>query len=207
MKSIQYIKQLNNTELGKTGTHETYVRVPNTLDVSDVFPNVNTEYQFIDRETGATFVIRHTIGREKRIVGFGPYYSSKGLCAGDKIVIECRRDNNQETRILDYVRNLSAIVAQKTSAGFELLTPERLALVTDDIKVNEEPLTVDYLLSQKKRQDSPTETDFYDIKVGDQSILENYSKNDCILIEIDNYKAYIRNFCPWTKVCIETEEY
>ena len=37
MKIVQMIKKLNNTELGKGGTHDTYVLVPNDLDISDVF--------------------------------------------------------------------------------------------------------------------------------------------------------------------------
>ncbi len=206
MKSIQLIKQLNNTELGKSGTHDCYILVPQTVDVSDIFPEEDTVYQFVDRETGSKFPIRHTNGREKRIVGFGPYYSSKQLCAGDKIIVEFRSINDQETRILDYARKLNTLVVQKTPAGFELLTPDRLALVNENVKVKDETLTVDYLLSKKKRQDSPTETDYYDIKVGDQSIIENYATKEYAVIEIENYQARIEKFCSWNKVIIKAED-
>lgn len=206
MKSIQLIKQLNNTELGKSGTHDCYILVPQTVDVSDIFPEIDTAYQFVDRETGKTFPIRHTVGREKRIVGFGPYYSSKQLCAGDKIVVEYRSINNQEIRMLDYARKLNTIVVQKDPVGFELLTPDRLALVNENIKVNDETLSVDFLLSKKKRQDSPTETDYYDIKVGDRSIKTDYATKEYAVIEIENYQARIDKFCSWNKVIIEVED-
>lgn len=207
MKSIQIIKQLNNTELGKSGTHDTYILVPQTLDVSDIFPEKDTVYSFVDRETGKTFPIRRTAGRETRIVGLGPFYSSKQLCAGDKIVLELRIIDNHTVRIIDCARKLNTFVVQKSSAGFELLTPERLDLISENVKVDGKSLSVDYLLSKKKRQDSPDETDYYDVKIGEQSILRNYSSKEYAVILIENNQARIDKFCAWTKVSINTEEH
>lgn len=206
MKSVQITKQLNNTELGKSGTHDTYILVPQTLDITDIFPEPDTVYQFVDRETGETYPIRHTIGREKRIVGLGPYYSAKQLCAGDKIVLECRSINDQYTRILDYARRLNTLVVQKSPSGFELLTPERKELINDEVSVCGQPLRVDYLVSKKKRQDSPEETDYYDVKLGDKSISEDYSTKEYAVIEINQKQTHIERFCAWTKAIIEMEE-
>ena len=206
MKSIQITKQLNNTELGKSGTHDTYILVPQTLDVSEIFPEQDTVYEFCDRETGEKYPIRHTVGREKRIVGLGPYYVSKDLCAGDKIILEVREVNNQFTRILDYVKRLNTLVVQKSPAGFELLTPERKALVTDEVTIDGRKLSVDFLVSKKKRQDSPEETDYYDLKVGDRSLIGDYSTKEYAVIEIDKNQGTIERFCAWAKAFIETED-
>lgn len=206
MKSVQITKQLNNTELGKAGTHDTYILVPQTLDISEIFPEQDTVYQFVDRETGEVFPIRHTLGREKRIVGLGPYYEVKQLCAGDKIILECRNINDQCTRLLDYARRLNTLVVQKSPVGFELLTPERKELVTEDVSIEGQPLRIEYLVSKKKRQDSPEETDYYDIKIGDKSIIDNYSSKEYAVIEINQSQSRIERFCAWTKAFIETEE-
>ena len=206
MKSVQITKQLNNTELGKSGTHDTYILVPQTLDISDIFPEQDTVYEFIDRETGTTFPIRHTIGREKRIVGLGPYYATKQLCAGDRIILECRTVNGFSKRIIDYAQRINTLVVQKYSSGFELLTPERKELISDDVSVEGKQLRVDYLISKKKRQDSPDETDYYDVKVGDRSIAGDYSTKEYAIISIDSNQTRIERFCAWTKALIETED-
>ena len=75
VKVVQVIKKLNNTELGKGGTHDTYVLIPQNLDISDLFPIVNEQISFINKENGKIVNLRHTSGREKRIVGLGPYYN------------------------------------------------------------------------------------------------------------------------------------
>lgn len=46
------IKKLNNTELGKGGTHDTYVLVPNDLDISDVFDTPGAVIDFVDKQRG-----------------------------------------------------------------------------------------------------------------------------------------------------------
>ena len=46
LKSIQLIKQVNNTELGKGGTHETYILIPQDLNVSDLFEENNVKYRY-----------------------------------------------------------------------------------------------------------------------------------------------------------------
>ena len=46
MKIVQLIKKLNNTELGKGGTHDYYVLVPAELDISDIFPAPDVPVRF-----------------------------------------------------------------------------------------------------------------------------------------------------------------
>lgn len=52
MRIIQIIKELNNTELGKSGTHETYIHVPQDLDVNDIFTKNDEVENFVYKKMG-----------------------------------------------------------------------------------------------------------------------------------------------------------
>lgn len=206
MNTVQITKKLNNTELGKGGTHDTYILVPQTLDISDVFPEPNKTYSFIDKKTKEDVLIRHTVGREKRIVGLGPYYAKNDLCACDEIIIEVQEIGEKVFRAIDCVKKNNIFVVQKYTAGFVLLTPERMNMVEGIMTEGGEMLSVEYLTSKRMRQDSPVETDFYDIKLGNKSLLDAYSGKEIVEIEINDKKARINKFCAWTKMIIKTEE-
>lgn len=206
MKSTQIIKKLNNTELGKSGTHDTYILVPQILDISDLFPQIDYVYDFTDIENGNLIQIRHTQGREKRIVGLGEYYREKNLCAGDEIVFEKRVIGEEEQRLLSYKKHMNTFVIQKSSRDFEMLTPERRNIVDKEILVDGKKLQIEYTESRKKRQDSPIETAFYDIVVGGKSIAGDYSSKEIAEIEVNDNSARINRFCAWTKMVIEMED-
>lgn len=55
MRVVQVIKKLNNTELGKSGTHEFYVQVPQNLEISDLFPETDTIQNFIYKKTAVLY--------------------------------------------------------------------------------------------------------------------------------------------------------
>ena len=61
MKVWQLVKKLNNTELGKGGTHDTYVLIPNNLDISDIIGTINEQCDFVDKSTGQHVKIRKTV--------------------------------------------------------------------------------------------------------------------------------------------------
>ena len=88
MEVVQVIKKLNNTELGKGGTHESYIQVPQELEISDIFPEANMVKNFIYKQTKDIYNIRLTDSREKRIVGLGDFYRNNDVCAGDEVVLE-----------------------------------------------------------------------------------------------------------------------
>ena len=62
MKIVQLIKKLNNTELGKTGTHETYIQVPQDLEISDIFPEYEDVKNFVYKKTGKISDISKSCG-------------------------------------------------------------------------------------------------------------------------------------------------
>lgn len=206
MKIVQLVKQLNNTELGKGGTHDTYVLIPNELDITDIFTKTNEPIEFRDADNTESVVARNTVGREKRIVGLGQYYRSRDLSAGDEIVFERRSDNIGSKCIVRVVKHPENLVFQKAKSGFEILTPERLSMAKSWCEQSEDEFSIDFLCSAKKRNDSPDTTDFYDISVNGKSLLDSYSGKDIGLISFEKKRIKISSFYGWKKYVFETEE-
>ena len=189
VKVVQVIKKLNNTELGKGGTHDTYVLIPQNLDISDLFPIVNEQISFINKENGKIVNLRHTSGREKRIVGLGPYYN----------------EYDESQYFISLKKRLNTIMLQKQRNGFEILTDNRTALL-ESVTLNGVPLQLKYLCSEKKRQDSPEPTDFYDLLAGERSLLGDYSGKEFVEVEVNNNAARLNRFCAWKKYIFEMED-
>lgn len=206
MKIVQLVKQLNNTELGKGGTHDTYVLIPNELDITDIFTKTNEPIEFRDADNTEAVVARNTVGREKRIVGLGQYYRSRDLSAGDEIVFERRSDNKGSKCFVRVVKHSENLVFQKAKSGFEILTPERLSMAKSWSEQSEDEFSIDFLCSAKKRNDSPDTTDFYDISINGKSLLESYSGKDIGLISFEKKRIKISSFYGWKKYVFETEE-
>ena len=204
MRIVQLVKQLNNTELGKGGTHDTYVLIPNELEVTDIFPEPNVAIEFKDGLTEEKVLVRNTVGREKRLVGLGQYYRAKDLSIGDEIVFErIILDENSEYKVYTKKRN-DIFVVQKSKLGFDIQTRERMYLIEEWTEKGY--LAVDFLCSGKKRNDAPEETDFYDIKIDGISILDEYSSKDFVVFSVTENKLQISKFYGWKKHTFELEE-
>lgn len=206
MKVVQFVKQLNNTELGKGGTHDTYVLIPNELDITDIFVKTSEPIEFRDLDTNEVVVARNTIGREKRIVGLGQYYRSKDLSAGDEVIFERRVINDTAEYKISVIKHSEVLAIQKSKSGFEILTPDRLNMAKSWTDLSEDKFSIDFLCSAKKRNDSPDTTDYYDISVNGESLLDSYSGKDIGLISLEANKIKISSFYGWKKYVIETEE-
>lgn len=207
LKVVQVIKKLNNTELGKGGTHDTYVLIPQNLDISDLFPVVNEQISFINKENGEIVNLRHTFRREKRIVGLGPYYKKYDVCAGDEIVLERQVIRDESQYFISLKKRLNTVMLQKQKNGFEVLTKDRVNLL-DSISLNSdgELLQLRYLCSGKKRQDSPEPTEFYDLLVGERSLLDDFLGKEFVEIEVNDNIARLNRFCAWKKYKFEMED-
>lgn len=210
MEVIQVVKKLNNTELGKGGTHDTYVLVPQNLDITDLFPDVNEQIGFVYKRNGEVVNIRHTAGREKRIVGLGPFYSENDVSAGDEIVFERQIVRDKSRYYINLHKKNNIVVLQKMKNGFEILMPERKELINKNTVIDKagesESICINFISSEKKRQDSPDTTDFYDVKVGGYSVLNDYSWKEILEIEINNNKARLNRFCAWKKYKFKVED-
>lgn len=209
MEIVQLIKKLNNTELGKAGTNDTYVLIPQNLDVSDIFPEVNKSLMFVYKKNEEPVNIRYTFGREKRIVGLGPFYRKYNLCAGDELLLEKQTVNSEDRYFINFRKHTNTVVYQKMRQGFESLTPERKELLNEEIQIKygeqKGNLEVNFIGNIKKRQDSPEATEVYDIKVGGNSIYNEFQGKEIIEIEVLDKEAVLRRFCAWKKYKFHTE--
>ena len=206
MKIIQIIKKLNNTELGKGGTHDTYVLIPNDLDVSDIFQEPGKSVDFTDKYTQETVTVRNTVAREKRIVGLGQYYRNMDLYAGDEIVFEKQIQNDSERYWIYTKKYLEHLAIQKSKHGFEILTPERLSMFQQIIGDMGASIEIKFLTAEKKRNDSPETTDFYDVVIDGKSLLDMYTGKDIVELRVDGNKIHHASFYGWKKYVFETED-
>lgn len=211
MKVQQFIKKMNNTELGKTRMNDTYISIPQQVDVSELFEYPGDEIPCVDKKSGEIVKIRFTFGKEKRITGLGRYYKEKEICAGDEIIIEKQEMDDNVQYFIDTQIYKNIVIFNKMKQGFEVLTPERLSLISGTVCLKEDGIRkkveVCFICREKKRGDSPEKTDFYDIKVDGNSLMENYSTKELLEIRIeDENTAQIKSFCSWRKYLFTSEE-
>lgn len=203
MKIIQIVKQLNNTELGKGGTHDTYVLIPNELDVTDIFFQSNTEIEFVDTKTKEKVILRNTVSREKRIVGLGQYYRKNDLSAGDEIVFERRITSASDSFFITTKKHSTSISFQKLKNGFEILTPERLLNAKEYGKSVNGGLRIEFSESIRKRNDSPDLTDVYSVIVNNRNIVNDFSAKEIGIIELTEPSVKVQKFFGWKKYVME----
>lgn len=209
MKSIQLIKQLNNTELGKGGTHETYILIPQDLDVSDLFEEINKEYTYKDKKSGKYYTIRLTSAREKRIVGMGPYYTENNVVAGDQVLLEKRVfENGESDYFIEFNRAENTVYFQKVKNFFELLNTGVGLELNDSAFVDPEgrAIKIEYHGEIQKRKDSPSMTRVYNILINGDNIQSNYYDRDMIGIYMNNDNAKLVSVQSWTKYSVEVKE-
>ena len=212
MEVVQVIKKLNNTELGKGGTHESYIQVPQELEISDIFPEANMVKNFIYKQTKDIYNIRLTVSREKRIVGLGDFYRNNEICAGDEVVLEKHTTEKETIYYIDLNKRQDVLMIQKCKSGFELLNAERKHIIKPTTKVyingDFKNITIGLIGSEKKRVDSPSTTDIYEVKLGEDSLTKNYNSREMteIRINIQDDMAFINQTCAWKKYFFSMEE-
>lgn len=209
MKSIQLIKQVNNTELGKGGTHETYILVPQDLDVSDLFEEIGKEYSFKDKNSDKKYTIRLTWGREKRIVGMGPYYRDYDVLAGDRVLLEKNIQSNGEFNYyISFQRSIDTAYFQKVKNHFEALDSDKASAFVgmQFLSADGDSVKIEYYGEIQKRKDSPIMTKVYDVIVENQNIQGNYQDRDMIALKLQDGKIQIKDVQPWAKYVIEVKK-
>jgi hypothetical protein len=208
MKIQQFIKSLNNTEIGKGGTHESYVLVSRKVrNIENIFDATNHEPTLINLKDGGLVESVHiTSGREFRINGLGDFYRNNNVNAGDEIIFERRDDDAKTEFFINLNTKESAIIFQKNSRGFEVLNLDRLGpLLTNNIYQAEVSyngsygaLVIKFKESAKKRSDSPDETDFYTISFNGQDIFNDLKSNE--YLELSN--SILKKVVVWQEYSI-----
>ncbi len=117
-KSIFFYKELTPAEVGKTGTHEVYVRLPNNFDYETFFGNsgamngsvmeVNFTAQDITNDdnepTTLRFVFFKNSNQEKRIPSLGSLFKSHNIQEGDIVCLESRIDGTNYSYYLCFYK-------------------------------------------------------------------------------------------------------
>ena len=208
MKIQQFIKSLNNTEIGKGGTNECYVRVSKKAEnIENIFDTPNHNPKFINLKNGGILESVHiTSGREFRINGLGDFYRNNNVNAGDEIVFERQDDGIKTEFFINLNTKENTIVFQKNIRGFEVLNSERLDLLMSKNIYQDEVcylgssgfFKIEYKESAKKRSDSPNETDFYSITFNGQDISGNIKSDE--YLELSN--SILRKVVVWQEYSI-----
>ena len=201
MKIHSFIKRLNATELGLSVTNDSYIAIPNEVNLSDMFVN-RQALEIFDRKTGTLFTpensnimyVQTGQNNQERISGLGKYYEMVNAKVGDEILIERIEDGMNVKYVMDFYHR-NAIVFQKNKKYVEILTPDMIQPYAKDknfsldvvIAGKTETVLIKFAEKTKKKKTSPRETNFYDLQIQGESILGNYSYQEYIEV-IDNGK-------------------
>lgn len=210
MKIQKFIKSLNNTEIGKGGTHEYYVLVSKkAVNIENIFDPANHQPTFTNLKNGGIVDSVHiTTGREFRINGLGDFYRNNNVNAGDEIVFERQDDGEKTEFFINLKTKENSIIFQKNSKGFEVLNSDRLAQLISgnsyqtvvNYKDSSGLFAVTFKESIKKRSDSPYETDFYSISFNGQDILNDFKNNEYLELSISPSNRILKKVVVWQEL-------
>ena len=65
---------------------------------------------------------------------------------------------------------------------------------------------IDYLVSERKRRDSPEKTDFYEVLIDGNKLLDKVKGNDIVELKIQNGQINVLGFYGWKKYSFEMED-
>lgn len=118
-KTVYFYKELTPAEVGKTGTHEIYIRLPNNFDHEAFFGKRAVEngsvleinFSAIDTTNSANDLINLRFAyfinsnQEKRIPSLGELFKRHNVQEGDIVCIESLEDNSQTAFYIHFYRN------------------------------------------------------------------------------------------------------
>ena len=117
-KSIFFYKELTLAEVGKTGTHEIYVRLPNNFDFKTFFGNTAVEngsvlevnFNAIDTTDDGNdfvklrFVYFKNSNQEKRIPSLGELFKSHNVKEGNIVCLERREEDSEASYFIHFYK-------------------------------------------------------------------------------------------------------
>ena len=210
MKIQQFIKKLNNTELGKGNTHECYVLVSSKAPMMNEFfddQNLRPIFKLRSQSQNSVNSIHVTKVREFRINGLSEFYENNNASAGDEIMFERRDSNGKTDFFIEFKAKRNIITFQRNAKGFEALNADRLndmlqnnrySLQCEYNNINCE-LIIQFKESAKKRSDSPDLTDFYQILINGIDIVNDFRNNDYLELENLSDKNVFKKVNVWQK--------
>lgn len=212
MKIQQFIKSLNDTELGKKGTHESYVLIPvNAASRKDIFLGLPSP-RFKDLNSGDYYdkINITTPGNELRVNGLGQYWRDNNVNAGDEIIFE-KHDKGDS---IDFYMNIrtrkNIIVFQCNKKGFEILNIDELASMSqnsveiNDVKYNKRvgKLKIEFKSREKKKKNSKEPSDFYNVFFDEENLLDHYKHDEFIELCNSQINKTLKKVVVWQEYSI-----
>lgn len=144
-KSVFLYKELTPAEVGKTGTHEIYIRLPNNFDYEAFFGNIATEngsvlevnFTAIDTtnsnndSVNLRFVYFINSNREKRIPSLGELFKFHNVQEEDIVCIESRENSSKKSFYIHFYKKGEITISPSSiffmRTGDEIVTdPENI---------------------------------------------------------------------------------
>lgn len=165
MRISVYIHYPNATEIGLGNTNESYILVKKDIDISHIFPpNIPVSVSVCDSDK--VYELKSKSGTEFRVNQFGQLYRDFSIRPGDELKFICVEKGGQK-KIFIAITKYNRVFLSVTKSGAEIINLERLVdfsknqIVPYELDIPEGKLSIIFSQSNKKRADSPEETDFY----------------------------------------------
>ena len=197
LRITQYIHCPNATELGQGNTNETYLLISQKVNLSEMFPP-SIDVKVFDYSKKKTYTLKSAMTQEFRINQMGDIYRDYGVMAGDEIIFTMI-SSSEGQRVYLQVKCYNRVVFDVGNKGCEILNIGRLdEFKSDNVYVlpvrysnDIQEAIITFIGSQKKRIDSPIETEFFDLKINENSL-----PNGKYILELEQEK-FLRPFVKW----------
>ena len=103
--------------------------------------------------------------KELRILGLGNYYRENKLNPGDSILLEKIINNGENKLYISHRKEENILFFQKVKNRLEIFSPELINDYHNQTDAYNHLIKIEHVASEKKRTDSPTKTDFYEIMI------------------------------------------
>lgn len=212
----QFIRKLNNTELNSQSTNDAYIRI--SKEIQDYIPSqffndldsnkVTVINKGNDRPISAGKWLRYQnypANNEYRVVSMSEVYQTFNPYPGDFVIIEKITDGSKFHYEVSMKKiNKLSMKLHKKSNTFEILNlaeGNNSQLLEKDIILNYRGIDIQsrivFTESRKKREDSPSNTNFYEILNIPDDLLKEIGKDSFIDIVPAGAKNYISVEKSW----------
>lgn len=156
--SIIFYKELTAAEVGKTKTHEVYIRLPNDFDYISFFDNsatkngtvIETAFTATDltdsiynNSVGLRFVYFFNSNNEKRIPSLGPLFKTHDVDEGDVVKLERKIENEVPKYYITFYKK-GSFKLKPASIYIEAAEDEMLNLSLTKCSSNDESRQIIY---------------------------------------------------------------
>ena len=215
MKVEQFIRKLNNTELNNQNTNDAYVRISKDIQVEvplDFFEELDSRnIKVIDKKTKSKVDnwvrYQHYPSNNKyRVVNLSSIYKSYEASSGDFVYIE-KIQINSSTHYEIYMKTYPKVCLKysKSNKAFEILNEaevRQMGVLDHDLVLNYEgqeiKSKIQFSLSKKKRNDSPTESRFYTIENLPTSLYQKIRRDSFIEVVKRKERFFINVEGSWS---------